>query len=79
MAARFDTELGVAGGCLFEDATLSGDGMSKKKRDKELEALFKARDELVAEGELVRVEEIDPATGKLRWRYFHKIYAPKPH
>jgi hypothetical protein len=53
--------------------------MSKNKKDKELEALFKARDELVAEGELVRVQEIDPATGKLRWRYFHKNYAPKPH
>jgi hypothetical protein len=53
--------------------------MSKKKKDKELEALFKARDELVAEGELVRVEEIDPETGKLRWRYFHKNFAPKPH
>lgn len=49
------------------------------EKDEELEALFKARDELVAEGELVRLQEIDPKTGKLRWRYFHKMHAPKPH
>ncbi|HEU4635697.1 MAG TPA: hypothetical protein VFS41_05920 [Edaphobacter sp.] len=53
--------------------------MTKKMRDEEMEELFRARDELVAEGELVRVEELDPKTGKLRWRYFHRDHAPKPH
>lgn len=34
--------------------------------------------ELVEEGKLVAVEEIDPATGKLRLRYYAAKYAPKP-
>ena len=36
-----------------------------------------ARDELVAMGLLVVVEEIDPRTGELRKRWFHKKFAPR--
>jgi hypothetical protein len=43
------------------------------------EDIRQARDELIAEGLLVVVEEIDPRTGKLRNRYFHKKFAPKPN
>lgn len=37
------------------------------------------RDELVAMGLLVVVEEIDPRTGEIRNRWFHKKFAPKPN
>ena len=36
-----------------------------------------AIDELVSEGIVMAIQEIDPATGKLRHRYFHRDYAPK--
>jgi hypothetical protein len=45
----------------------------------DLEAIFRTIDELVELGIVVRVEEIDPANGELRWRYFHRMFAPKPN
>ena len=36
-----------------------------------------ARDQLVRDGHLVAVEEIEPSSGKLRYRYFARDFAPK--
>jgi hypothetical protein len=38
----------------------------------------RARDQLVRAGYLVAVEEIDPLSGGLRYRYIAKAFAPKP-
>jgi hypothetical protein len=35
-------------------------------------------EDLLKDGSLVAVTEVDPATGKLRNRYFHRVHAPKP-
>ena len=43
------------------------------------EQLRRAREQLVRDGHLVAVEEIDPRTGKLRYRYFAKEFAPTPN
>lgn len=41
--------------------------------------LKQALQSLIADGTIVRIEEIDPDTGKLRFRYFHRDFAPKPN
>ena len=35
------------------------------------------REQLVRDGHLVAMEEIDPCSGKLRYRYFARDFAPK--
>jgi len=42
-------------------------------------AVRQAAAEMLKEGVLVAVEEIDPDTGAIRTRYFHRDHAPKPH
>lgn len=52
------------------------------KQSEGLEAVVRevrqAVDELVADGTLIVVKEIDPATGNLRNRYYLRDHAPKP-
>jgi hypothetical protein len=48
-------------------------------RSQELKRLHQAKDDLVKSGDLVAIEEIDPETGKPRFRYYHRDYAPKPN
>lgn len=50
--------------------------MSGNQRREELQQALK---ELVEEGQIIAVEEIDPRTGKTRYRYYHRDFAPKPH
>jgi hypothetical protein len=39
----------------------------------------KALNKLLESGELVAIEEIDSKTGKVRLRYFHPDFAPRPN
>ena len=41
--------------------------------------LRQAVEGLLASGDLVAVEQIDPATGKMEMRYYHRNLAPKPN
>ena len=49
------------------------------EREPTIAELRQAVQELVQSGELVAVEEIDPATGDTRLRYYHHEFAPRPH
>lgn len=50
--------------------------MTGPPTNEELRAAVQA---LLEEGKLVAVEEIDPETGEIRMRYYHRDYAPKPN
>ena len=43
------------------------------------EQVRRALDELVRDGHLVAVEELDPSSGRIRYRYFLRDLAPKPN
>lgn len=69
---------------IWVEARLDGLNVGVNKEERKTdpwarEQYREALDQLVAEGKIVFVEEIDPQTGKLRKRYFHADQAPKPN